>query len=259
MRKSDLLAAVLCAIIARPATFAEPISVKHIQLPMHRFMVARSEDGKSIASGEFSQAVQGDEVTMRLTYRFVDGSIDDETTTYVQRGTFRLVSDHHIEKGPYFSRPIDFTVDASNGIATSRTIDSSGKIRVESKHIRTPNDLANGIVGTLLLNVSPNTTPFRVAMLAPVGAGRLIQLLISPEGEQTVYLAGQALKAAVFRVHPELGGIMGFLAPLFRLQPKDVTVWVLEGEQPAVVVMVGQLGGYGPVVSSDLVGASFDK
>lgn len=39
---------------------------------------ARSEAGKIIASGEFSQAVQSDEVTMRLTYKFVDGSIDDE-------------------------------------------------------------------------------------------------------------------------------------------------------------------------------------
>jgi hypothetical protein len=36
-------------------------------------MVARSEAGKLIASCEFSQVVQGDEVTMRLTYKFVDG------------------------------------------------------------------------------------------------------------------------------------------------------------------------------------------
>jgi hypothetical protein len=39
---------------------------------------ARSEAGKIIASGEFSQVVQSDEVTMRLTYKFVDGSIDDD-------------------------------------------------------------------------------------------------------------------------------------------------------------------------------------
>jgi hypothetical protein len=122
-----------------------------------------------------------------------------------------------------------------------------------------PNDLANGIVGTLLLNVSNNTTPFRVGMLAPVGGGRLIQLLISSEGEQTVHLSGQTLPATVFRIHPELGGIVGMIARLIGLQPKDVMVWVLEGEEPAVAVIVGQLGGYGPVVSSDLVGTSFGK
>jgi hypothetical protein len=259
MRRSDFLAVALCAITVGPAAFAEPISVKHIQLPMHRFMVARSEDGKNIASGEFSQVVQGNEVTMRMTYRFVDGSIDDETTTYMQQGTFRLIQDHHIEKGPFFSRPIDFTVDAASGIATSRTTDKNGRIRVESKHINMPNDLANGIVGTLLLNVSNNTTPFRVGMLAPVGGGRLIQLLISSEGEQTVHLSGQTLPATVFRIHPELRGIVGMIARLIGLQPKDVMVWVLEGEEPAVAVIVGQLGGYGPVVSSDLVGTSFGK
>jgi hypothetical protein len=149
MRRSDFLAVVLWTMTVGTAALAEPISVRHIQRPMHRFMVARSEDGKTIASGEFSQVVQGNEVTMRLTYRFVDGSIDDEATTYTQQGTFRLVRNHHIEKGPFFTKPIDFTVEAATGIVTNSTIDKNGKIHVESKHMRLPDDLANGIVGTL--------------------------------------------------------------------------------------------------------------
>jgi hypothetical protein len=72
-------------------------------------------------------------------------------------------------------------------------------------------------------------------------------------------LAGQTLKATVFRIHPELGGIVSVIARLLGLQPKDVMVWVLEGEEPAVAVIVGQLGGSGPVVNSDLVGTSLDK
>jgi hypothetical protein len=63
----------------------------------------------------------------------------------------------------------------------------------------------------------------------------------------------------VFRIHPELGGILGWLAQLLNMQPKDVMVWILEGEQPAVVRVVGQLSGFGPVVSSELEGASFAK
>ncbi len=241
------------------AALAEPVSVRHIQQPMHRFMVARSGDGRTIASGEFSQVVQGDEVTMRLTYHFVDGSIDDETTTYRQQGTFRLVRDRHIQKGPFFTKPIDFTVEAATGLVTSRTIDRNGRTHTESKHMNLPDDLANGFVGTLLLNVPYNTAPFRVGMLVPVGGGRLIHLLISSVDEQTVHLAGQTFKATVFRIHPELGGIVGVIARLIGLQPKDVMVWVLEGEDPAVAVIVGQLGGYGPVISSDLVGTSFGK
>jgi hypothetical protein len=260
MERSNYLVAGLLAIaLCRPAAHAEQITVKHVQLPMHRFMVARSEAGQIIANVEFSQAVQSDQVTMHVIYRFVDGSIDDEETTYTQQGTFRLVRNHHIQKGPFFTKPVDFTVEAATGIVTSRTIEKNGKMHVESKHIKLPDDLANGFVGTLLLNVPHNTAPFRVGMLAPVVGGRLIRLLISPEEEQTVQLSGRSLKATVFRVHPELGGIVSVIARLLGFQPKDVMVWVLEGEEPAVAVVVGQLGGSGPVVSADLVGTSFDK
>ncbi len=259
MRRNEFLAAALWAITLSSAAVAQQISVKHIQRPMHRFMVAHSESGEIIAGGEFTQVVEGDEVTMRLTYHFVDGSIDDETTKYKQQETFRLVSNHHIQKGPFFAKPIDYTVEAATGMATSRTTDKNGMEHEASEHIDLPDDLANGFVGTLLLNVAPNTAPFRVGILAPVGSGRLIRILITPEGEQPFHMAGKTLKATVFRIHPELGGLVGLLAPLIGLQPKDVMVWILEGDEPAVVRIVGQLGGYGPVVSSELEGTSFVK
>ena len=259
MGRSRFLVAAFLTILLGAAAQAERISVKHIQLPRHEFMAARSETGKIIARVEFAQVVQGDEVTMRLTYHFVDGSIDDETTTYRQQGTFRLVRNHHIQKGPFLANSVDFTVEADTGVATSRAADKNGNINVESEHMDLPDDLANGFVGTLLLNVPHNTTPFRAGILTPVFGGRLIRILISPEGEQPFQTTGQTLKAAVFRIHPELGGILGVLATLLGLQPKDVMVWVLEGEEPAVVRVVGQLGGFGPVVSSELEGTSFGK
>ena len=243
MERSNFFVTAFLLVTLGAAASAERISVRHIQSPMHRFMVARSEAGKMIANGEFSQVLQGDEVTMRLTYRFVDGSIDDEATTFRQQGTFRLVRNHHIQKGPFFAKPVDFAVEAATGIATSRRVNKNGKIHIESQHLDLPDDLANGFVGTLLLNVQHNTTPFRVGMLAPVGGERLIRLLISPEGEQPFHTTRQTLKATVFRIHPELGGIVGVIASLIGLQPKDVMVWVLEGEEPAVVRIVGQLGG----------------
>jgi hypothetical protein len=146
-----------------------------------------------------------------------------------------------------------------SGTATSRTGDKNGNIHIESEHMDLPSDLANGIVGTLLLNVPPNTAPFRVGILTPIFGGRLIRILISPEGEQQFQKTGQTFKATVFRIHPELGGIVGWIVRLLGIQPKDVMVWVQEGEEPAVVRIVGQLGGYGPVLSSELDGASFGK
>jgi hypothetical protein len=259
MERSNFLVFIFLTIMISMAALAEQIPVKHIQLARHEFMVARSETGRIVARVEFTEGVQGDEVTMRLTYHFVDGSIDDETTTYRQHGTFQLVRNHHIQNGPFFAKPIDFAVEAATGVATSRTVDKNGKIRVESEHIDLPDDLANGFVGTLLLNVAPNTTPIRVGILAPVFGGRLIRILISPEGEQPFQESGQTLKATVFRIHPELGGILGMIATLLNLQPKDVMVWVLQGETPAVMRVVGQLGGSGPVLSSELEGTSFAK
>jgi hypothetical protein len=49
------------------------------------------------------------------------------------------------------------------------------------------------------------------------------------------------------------------LASLLSLQPKDVMVWILEGDTPAVVRIVGQQGGFGPVLSSELEGTSFGE
>jgi len=257
MRCRDFLIVVMATLGLYAKAIAEPIPVRHIQKPMHRFMVARSEDGGTIASGEFTQVVQGPQVTMRLTYRFGDGSIDDEETTYTQSGTFRLVRNHHIQKGPFFTKPVDFTVDAATGTVTFRTVDKDGKIHDDSKHMALPTDLADGMVGTLLLNVPRNTAPVQVGMLVPVGGGRLVRLQISPDSQQTVQLAGQTFQATVFRVHPVLGSIVSLFARMIGLKPKDVTVWVLQGEDPAVAVVIGQLGGYGPVVSSDLVGTDF--
>ena len=257
-RRRVVVAGLLTALISTTAP-AEQIPVRHTQLARHEFMVARSATGEIVARVEFTENVQGDEVTMRLTYRFSDGSIDDETTTFRQQGTFQLVRNHHIEKGPFFANPIDFTVEAANGTVTSRTTDKNGGIQVESRHIDLPRDLANGFVGTLLLNVPPNSAPFRVGILAPVFGGRLIRILISPEGERPFQESGKNLKATVFRIHPELGGILGMIATLVGRQPKDVMVWIREGEKPAVVRVVGQLGGSGPVLSSELDGTSFAK
>lgn len=249
----------LAAMALSSAASAEPIAVKHTQGAMRGFLVMRSEDGKVIGSGEMSQIARGDEVTMRLMYTFLDGSIDDETTTFTQRGTFRLVRDHHVQHGPYFQKPVDILVDARTGMVTNRTVDKDGKVKVENTHMDLPTDLANGFIGTLLLNVPHNAAPFEVGMLAASGNGRLIKIAISAEGEQPFHVAGRTLKATVFRMHPVLGGVAGVIAPLIGKEPKDVMVWVLEGEAPAVVRIVGQFGEGGAVISSELMGNSFGR
>jgi hypothetical protein len=238
---------------------AEPIAVRQTQGATRGFLLMRSEDGKVIARGELNQVAHGEHITTRLIYRFTDGSIDDDTTTYTQRGTFQLVRDHHIQKGPFFPKPSDYLVDVPTGNVTSRSVDKDGKEKVEVEHMDLPADVYNGAVGTILLNVSPNAPKFKLGMVAPTGKGRLIKLAISPEGEGTFSVVGMRQKASIFRVKIELGGVAGVVAPVVGKQPPDTMVWVLEGDVPGLVRLIGPLYDGGPIVSIELSGTSFPR
>jgi hypothetical protein len=238
---------------------ADPIAVRQTQGATRGFLVMRSEDGKIIARGELNQVAHGEHITARLIYRFTDGSIDDDTVTYNQRETFQLVRDHHIQKGPFFPKPSDYLVDVPTGNVTSRSVDKDGKEKVEVEHMDLPADVYNGLVGTILLNVSAGAPEFKLGMVAPTGKGRLIKLAISPEGEGTFSNIGMRQKASIFRVKVELGGVAGVVAPVIGKQPADTMVWVLQGDVPGLVRETGPLYEGGPIVSIELAGTSFAR
>lgn len=238
---------------------AEPIAVRQTQGATRGFLIMRSEDGKIIARGELNQVAHGEHITTRLVYRFTDGSVDDDTVTYTQRETFQLVRDHHIQKGPYFPKPSDYLVDVPTGNVTSRSVDKDGKEKVEVEHTDLPADVYNGMVGTILLNVSPNAPEFKLGMVAPTGKGRLIKLAISPDGEGKYSVVGLPHKASIFRVKIELGGVAGVVAPVIGKKPADTMVWVLQGDVPGLVREIGPLYEGGPIISIELSGTSFPR
>jgi hypothetical protein len=84
---------------------ADVIPVRHPQGSAHGFLSLKTLDGIRIATGDVTPIVHGDRVTSRVVFRFRDGSIDDDITFSSQRGTFRLISDHHIQRGPSFPKP----------------------------------------------------------------------------------------------------------------------------------------------------------
>ncbi len=94
---------------------------------MHGFLALRTLDGKRLADGERTQVAEGDRVTSRLIFRFKDGSVYDDTTIFSQRGAFRLLSDHLVQRGPCFKQPMETSIDASSGHITVRYKDPSGK------------------------------------------------------------------------------------------------------------------------------------
>src|SRR3954453_11280023 len=70
----NLLTIVLLQLGPLPA---EPIPVRYREGAVHGFLALRTLEGKTLAAGDLSQTVRGNQVESRLIFRFRDGSVDD--------------------------------------------------------------------------------------------------------------------------------------------------------------------------------------
>jgi hypothetical protein len=138
-----------------------------------------------LAVGDLIQVVRGDWVTSRLLFRFKDGSVDDETTVFSQRGNFQLITDHHIQKGPSFPQPMDLSIDVRSGRITVRSTGKDGKEDVTTEHMDLPPDLANGLILSIAKNIRPDTRETKVSMVVATPTPRLVKVAISPHGEES--------------------------------------------------------------------------
>jgi hypothetical protein len=232
---------------------AEPVAVRYREGTLHGFLVLRTLEGAVIANGDQVQVLRGDQVTSRLVFRFKDGSIDDETAVYSQHGIFRLISYHHIQKGPSFPQSIDMSLETSTGQVTIRFTDNDGKERVTTDHFDLPADLANGLVATLLKNIRSDVPQTTISFLTAGPKPLLVKLVISPGGKEQFSIGGSYRSAIRYVVKVEIGGILGLLAPATGQQPPDVHVWILSGEAPAFLKWQGPGYGGGPIWKTELV------
>ncbi len=230
---------------------SEPIAVRYTEGSVHGFLALRTLEGKILASGDLTQVVHGSHAVSHLVFRFRDGSIDDETAIFSQHGDFRLIRDHHIQKGPIFPKPTDVLINAITGQVTVRYKDKDRE-KVETDHLDLPPDLANGIILDVIKNVSPDVKETTLSYVAATPKPRLVKLSIKPAGEDTFRVAGVPHKATRFNVRVELGGIAGMIAPLVGKQPADTDVWVVGGEAPAFVKSEGPLFLGAPVWSIEM-------
>ena len=238
---------VLFAILLYPARLpAEPVAVHFQEGSVRGFLSLRTSDGKLLASGDLTQVAHGNHVVFHVVFRFKDGSLDDETAIFSQQGAFRLLTDHHIQKGPSFPKPSDIFVNVSTGNVTVRSMDK-GRRKVESIHIDLPSDLANGVILDILKNILTTTKETKLSYLAATPKPRLVKMTITPQPEETFLVAGAHHKATRFEIKIDLGGIAGIIAPLVGKQPATINVWVAEGEVPAFVKSVGPLYVGGPI------------
>ncbi len=251
LRFSGALSLFLCASAVLGS--AEPIAVRYRQGSSHGFLTLKTLDGRSIATGEVTQTVRGDQVSSRLIFRFRDGSVDDDVTVFTQRRIFRLIRDHHIQHGPSFPKPTDVLIDAATGQITSRT--DNGKVKEE--HLDLPPDVSNGLPPNLLLNILPGTPETKISYVAPGAKPRLIHISIKPAGNLSFKVGGMRRTATDFVLHVEFGGVTGLVAPMIGKEPSNYHIWILPGTPPAFVREEGQLYEGGPIWRMEQISASF--
>ena len=248
----------LAVLICSGAVRAEPIHVRHAEGLVHGFLTLRTVDGTLVANGELIQTTAASRVTTRLVFHFKDGSLVDETAVYSQRGTFRLLTDHLVQKGPAFPHPVDMTLDASSGQVMVRYVDD-GKEKVETEQMKLPADLANGMTLTLLKNIRPTTLPESLSMVVATPKPRLVKLKISTAGDDPFSTGSAGRTATHYAVKIDIGGLTGLLAPLIGKQPADTHVWILQGVAPAFVKSEGPMFLGGPIWRIELVSPAWPR
>jgi hypothetical protein len=243
----------LCALVqalaglawfaAGPAA-AEQVAVRYNEGLVRGFLVLRTIDGETIAGGEMNQLFRDGRVTNRLTFRFQDGSLHDETAMFTQRRRFRLVSYHLVQKGPSFPTPMDVSIE--RGRITVRYKDDDGNEKVETDPKALPADVSNGLVMTLAKNVKPGTPETVVSMMAATPKPQLVQLKITSAGRESFSAGGLSHEAIHYVVKVDIGGVKGVLAKLLGKQPPDHHIWIATGDSPGFVKAEGAMYLGGP-------------
>jgi hypothetical protein len=249
--RTGALAAVLTLSLAIASGSA--VRVHHREGLVHGFLVLKSPGGAPIANGDLIQTTAGDRVTSVLRFRFHDGSLYDETTVYSERGEFRLIGDHLVEKGPSFPQAIDLSIDGTTGAVTVR-YDDHGRQKSETERLDPVPDLANGMILTLLKNVGP-APPTGLVMIVATPTPRQVSLTITRAGEEPFETEGLKRRAIHFVIKATVGGVTGVMARLLGKQPPDSHVWILDGEAPAFVKSRQPLYAGGPLWQIELVSA----
>src|SRR5882724_6847902 len=228
---------------ASAPVFAEPIGVKFTEGVSHAFPVLRSVGGEKLAQGEMTQIPHGDRVENRLTFRFRDGSLYDERVVFSQKDTFTLMSYQIVQKGPPFPESIVAKVDRETGRYEVRYKgDEEVTEEILKGKIELPGDVYNGLLGMMMKNM-PAGTSTTVQIIAVTPKPRLVKMLLTPAGNDTVMMGETAVPATRFLIKPQLG----LFASLLVTDLPDVKIWILGGEAPAFLKFEGPLFFMGPI------------
>ena len=140
MDRSKPLAIVLTcvALLQSDMLFATQVAVRRAEGLVHGFLSLSTMEGKLLADGDLIQVSHGNRVTTHLVFQFKDGSLHDETAIFSQRGNFRLLSYHLVQKGPAFPNDVTLTAAAPPSAPVQQTVGQNVRDRVRSQSSNPP-------------------------------------------------------------------------------------------------------------------------
>lgn len=237
--------AISAVLSAAAPVLADEVRVRYVEGLSRGFLTLRSSDGTFLAEGETTQTMSDDKVTAHLVFHFKDGSLYEDSTTFTERGTFRLLSDHLIQKGPSFKTPMDTSIDTTSGLVTIHYMQGDKPQTIEKK-MDLPPDLANGMLYVIVKNIR-SLPPVSVSYLAATPNPELVTLVFREDGQQGFRIGVSKRNAIRYLMKVNIGGIKGAAAQVLKKKPADTQFWILDGQAPLYVGSEGPLYGEGPI------------
>ena len=236
---------------------ADTIPVHHSEGVAFGFLVMRDLEGHTIAYGTLKQVVKpGDPVlTDDVQFQFKDGSYYRDITKFTQRETFRLVSDHVVQKGPSFKKQSESWIDVRSGKIAVRDLN---KGKQTTKQMPLPADISNGLLFILVKNMDPSNPETTVSMVAASDKPRVVKLVFTPAQEKSVKVGTLEFKAQHYVMKVKIEGVAGKVAPLLGKQPPDSHFWILKSESPTFIEFEGPLNADSPVWRIELAAPEGD-
>lgn len=231
---------------------ADSVSVRYVEGISRGFIALFDQSGHRIGTGDLQQVAKSGRVSSHLHILFEDKSVYDDQTVFTQRGVFRLLTDHVIQKGPIFKTPMETSINASTGQVTVDYTDDDGHVKHLSQRMKLPPDVSNGVVFTLIKDIPPNSQK-TVSYVATTPKPRVVKLVFTSQPDDTFTAGGLHYKAMQYTMKVQIGGIAGVVAPVLGKQPPDTLIWVIGGEAPTFAASEGPLYGGGPVWKMKLV------
>jgi hypothetical protein len=156
---------------------ADEVPVRYAEGLSRGFITVRTLDGVQIADGDNSQFVRNGVVTSHLKFRFKDGSLYEDTTTFTQHDTFRLLTDHTVQRGPTFPTQMESWIDTAAGRVAVHSI-KHGKLEEIDQKLDLPPDLGNGLLFTIVKNMLSES--YLAFNPKPI----IAKLVFAPEGKK---------------------------------------------------------------------------